>query len=151
MITSGCKQQIIDCCRLGFRNQYGEELNINIEDVEKKWNEWTCITVHEGNYASIDLKRFYIADDRINLKDKNHIPYRGTLMKSLGKEIMIIQSVMGDNTILRLIGNPEDIKFIENNIRPDNELNLGMSYRDLKQQRLYLISLQRGLIPKEML
>lgn len=130
MLTEACKQQLRDCCRLGFRNQYGEELDVDIKNMEEKWDNWDCTTVHEGNYASIGLKRFYIADERINLKDKNHIPYRGTIMSPLEKDIIIIQSVMGDNTILRLIGTPKDIKYIKDNVRPDNELNLGMSYRD---------------------
>ena len=46
------------------------------------------------------------------------------------KDIIVIQSILGDKTILRLVGMPEDIKFIKDNIRKDNELNLGMSYND---------------------
>lgn len=129
MLTEAAKQQLMDCCRLGFRNQYGEELDVelNIQD------NWDSLILHEGTFASIGLKRFYIKDEQINLKDKYHIPYRGFMMPVMDKDVIVVQCITGDFVVLRIIGNENDLDEIEKYVRRDSSLDLGMDYEDFKE------------------
>ena len=126
MLTTCAKQQLEDCCRLGFRNQYGEELDVEL----KIDNDWNSLILHEGTFASVGLKRFYIKDRNINPKD---IPYRGFMMPVMDKDVIVIQCISGDFVILRIIGRKEDLEEIEKYVRKDSSLDLGMSYEDFKE------------------
>ncbi|MBO5478552.1 MAG: hypothetical protein J6J36_08100 [Clostridia bacterium] len=129
-LTTAAKQQLEDCCRLGFRNKFGEQLevmNLEISD------EWDSLILHEGTFGSVGLKRFYIKDEQINLKDKYHIPYRGFMMPVMDRDVIVIQCISGDFVILRIIGKENDLEEIAKYVRPDSILDLGMDYEDFKE------------------
>ena len=130
-LTTCAKQQLTDCSRLGFRNQFWEWLET--PNFEIKENEWSSLIVHEGYFCSLGLKRFYIKDSEIKVNDKNHIPYRGFMMPVMDKEVIVIQCLSGDFVILRIIANNDDLKELEKYVRRDDELSLGMSYNDFKE------------------
>lgn len=130
MLTQGAKQQLIDCCRLGMRNQYGEVLEVEL-DIQENWES---LILHEGTFASIGLKRFYIKDKEIDLKNKYAIPYRGFMMPVMDKDVIVIQCISGEFVILRIIGQKEDLDEIKKYVRKDNFLELGMtSYEEFKE------------------
>ena len=130
MLTQGAKQQLIDCCRLGMRNQYGEVLEVEL-DIQENWES---LILHEGVFASIGLKRFYIKDKEIDLKNKYAIPYRGFMMPVMDRDVIVIQCISGEFVILRIIGQKEDLDEIKKYVRKDNFLELGMtSYEEFKE------------------
>ena len=129
MLTKAAKQQLVDCCRLGFRNQYGEELDVELKIKE----DWDSLIIHEGTFTSIGLKRFYKKDEQIDLKNKYHIPYRGFMMPVMEKDVIVIQCICGEFVILRIIGKESDLEEIENYVRPDSVLDLGMTYEEFKE------------------
>lgn len=130
MLTQGAKQQLIDCCRLGMRNQYGETLEVEL-DIQENWES---LVLHEGTFASIGLKRFYIKDKEIDLKNKYAIPYRGFMMPVMDRDVIVIQCISGEFVILRIIGQKEDLDEIKKYVRKDNFLELGMtSYEEFKE------------------
>lgn len=141
MLSDGAKQHLKDCCRLGLRNQYNEEVEIKGIKTEKDFDEfikekediWDSLILHEGTFASVGLKRFYRKDEQINVKDKNHIPYRGFMMPVLKRDVFVIQCIAGDFVILRILGKEEDLDEIAKSARPDNKLNLGMTYEEFKE------------------
>lgn len=130
MLTECAKQQLLDCVRLGLRNQYGEEIepkNFEIKD------DWSSLTLHEGTFTSLGLKRFYIKDPQIKVNDKNHIPYRGFMMPVMKRDVFVIQCISGDFVLLRIIGKDNHIKELESMVRKDTKLNLGMTYEEFKE------------------
>lgn len=150
VLTEAAKQQLIDCCRLGLRNQYGEWVKIP-EDfkMKEKWNEWDSLILHEGYFCSLGLKRFYIADSEIKVKDKNHIPYRGFMMPVMDKDVIVVQCLTGDYVILRIIGNTSDLDELEKYIRKDNELSLGMSYHEFREANRRDLELHKKIVTQE--
>lgn len=130
MLTEAAQNQLKTCCRLGLRNQYGEE--INVPELEIKDN-WESLILHEGTFASIGLKRFYFKDPQINVKDKYHIPFRGFMMPVMDRDVIVVQCISGEFVILRIIGNKDDIEEISRYVRRDSELHLGMSYEEFKE------------------
>lgn len=130
MLTTAAKQQLEDCCRLGFRNKFGEELEVvelNIDD------NWDSLILHEGTFSSVGLKRFYIKDEQIDLKSKYSIPYRGFMMPVMDRDVIVIQCISGDFVILRIIGTKNDLDEISSYVRRDSSLDLGMDYEDFKE------------------
>lgn len=127
MLTEAAKQQVIDCCRLGLRNQYGEEVDVSKLEIN---DDWESLILHEGTFASIGLKRFYFKDPQINVKD---IPFRGFMMPVMDRDVIVVQCISGDFVILRIIGNKNDIEEISQCVRKDGELHLGMSYEAFKE------------------
>lgn len=147
VLTTAAKQQLIDCCRLGLRNQYGEWVEVP-KDFEIKDN-WESLILHEGYFCSLGLKRFYIADSEIKVKDKNHIPYRGFMMPVMNKDVIIIQCLTGDYVILRIIGNDDDLNELEKYIRKDNELSLGMTFKEFKEANRRDLELHKKIVTQE--
>lgn len=146
-LTTCAKQQLEDCSRLGFRNQFGEWLET--PDFEIKEDEWSSLIVHEGYFCSLGLKRFYIKDSEIKVNDKNHIPYRGFIMPVMDKDVIVVQCLSGDFVILRIIANNSDLQELEKYIRRDNELSLGMSYEDFKEANRRDLELHKKIVTQE--
>ena len=133
MLTDCAKQQIEDCCRLGFRNQFGERLEVSMDDVKSKWSDWSSLILHEGYFTSLGLKRFYIKDEEIKVGDYQYIPYRGFMMSVMNKDVFVFQCISGDFVILRIVGKDSDIQELSKMVRKDTELSLGMSFEDFKE------------------
>ena len=130
-MNADCKQQLWDCCRLGFRDQFGEPLDISWEDLEKAAENWDYINIHEGYFSSVGLKRFYIKDKEIKT-DKWSIPYRGFMMPVAERDCTVVQCISGDFVIVRVFSTPEILEEVRSMIRPDSILDLGMSYEEFK-------------------
>lgn len=133
MLTEAAKQQVMDCVRLGMRNKFGDEIQIDIEDVKSHWENWSSLILHEGYFCSLECKRFYIKDEEIKVGDYHHIPYRGFMMNIFNRDVFVIQCISGDFVILRIIGNEDDIEELSSMVRKDDKLSLGMTFEEFKE------------------
>lgn len=118
MISSGTANQLIDIKRLGIKNKFGEKLYPKGEvSINPEWEE---LVVKEGYFNSIGLTNLYYKDKEINTKDKYHTPYRSYLLDVCNhKNIIVTQCVDTDRIYLKIVGNPETIEDLEDQLRPD--------------------------------
>lgn len=130
MLTAAAKQQVKVCCQLGLRNQFYEE--IVVPKLEIKDN-WSSLILKQGTFNSLGLKRFYMKDRKIRVKDKDYTPYTGFLMPVMEKDVFVIQCILGDYIRLRIVGNDEDIEYLSGLVRKDNPLTECVTFEDFKE------------------
>lgn len=122
-------QQLEDGCRNGMLDSWGQtifrpDFKETFEDMKEEL-EYVIVNRHQFN--SIDARYLHFKRDEIKTnKFKDAIPYSTRLGTICEEDVFIIQQLDHDHMSAKIVGMPEQIKIIKDNIR-DNVTFEGMT------------------------